>query len=80
MMVGITVRNAEFPTVEVETVLALNRIVFERREVSHGEKTVARYYTKLDPKISLEEISEQLIGDGKSGIKSVVWEPMGKGK
>jgi len=53
----------------------LNRIVFERREVSHGEKTVARYHTTLDPKLSLADVSEQLIGDGTTGIKSVVWEP-----
>lgn len=75
MMVEITARNREFPTAEVETVFMLNRIVFERREVSHGEKTVARYHTTLDPKLSLADVSEQLIGDGTTGIKSVVWEP-----
>jgi hypothetical protein len=34
----------------------------------------------LDPRASLDAISEQLIGNGTSGIKSVIWEPLSKGK
>jgi anti-anti-sigma factor len=75
MMVEITAKNREFPAAEVETVFALNRIRFERREVTHGEKTVARYHATLDPRLSIQDISEQLVGDGTAGIKSIVWEP-----
>jgi anti-anti-sigma factor len=79
MMVEITVKNREFPAAEVETVFALNRIRFERREVTHGEKTVARYHATLDPRLSIQDISEQMVGDGTAGIKSIVWEPPKKG-
>jgi hypothetical protein len=79
MMVEITARTRDFPAAEIETVFALNRIRFEHREVSQGEKTVGRYYTMLDPKISLQNLSDQLISDGATNIKSVVWEPVKKG-
>jgi len=47
--------------------------------VSQGEKTVGRYHATLDPKLSLQAVSDQLLGDGSLGIKSVVWEPPKKG-
>ena len=79
MMVEITVKSPEFPAAEIETVFALNRIQFERREVSRGEKTVGRYHATLDPKLSLQAVSDQLLGDGTTSIKSIVWEPPKKG-
>lgn len=79
MMVEITARTRDFPAAEIETVFALNRIRFEHREVSQGEKTVGRYYTMLDPKVSLQNLSDQLISDGATNIKSVVWEPVKRG-
>jgi anti-anti-sigma factor len=75
MMIEITAKSREFPAAEIETVFALNRIQFERREVSQGEKTVGRYHTTLDPRLSLQNISDQLLGDGTTSIKSIVWEP-----
>jgi anti-anti-sigma factor len=75
MMVEITAKSREFPAAEIETVFALNRIRFERREVSQGEKTVGRYHTTLDPRCSLQHVSDQLLGDGTTSIKSIVWEP-----
>ena len=79
MMVEITVRSSEFPAAEIETVFALNRIQFERRGVSQGEKAVGRYHATLDPKLSLQAVSDQLLGDGTLNIKSIVWEPPKKG-
>ncbi len=79
MMVEITAKCPDFPAAEIETVFALNRIRFERREVTRGEKTVGRYYTLLDPKISLQAVSDQLTGDSTTSIKSIVWEPPKKG-
>ena len=64
MMVEITAKTSDFPAAEIETIFALNRIQFERREVSQGDKTVGRYYTTLDAKVSLQDISNQLLGDG----------------
>jgi hypothetical protein len=34
-----------------------------------------RYVTTLRPDDSLEELSAQLMGDGKIGIKNVSWSP-----
>ena len=79
MMVEITAKSPDFPAAEIEMVFALNRIRFERREVTRGEKTVGRYYTTLDPRISLQAVSDQLTGDGATNIKSIVWEPPKKG-
>lgn len=75
MMVEVTAKTRDFPAAEIETIFTLNRIQFERREVSQGEKTVGRYYTVLDPRCSLQDISDQLLGDGSTSIKSIVWEP-----
>jgi anti-anti-sigma factor len=80
MMVEITVKSHDFPAAEIETVFALNRIRFERREVSQGEKTVGRYHATLDPKLSLQTVSDQLLGDGTLNIKSIIWEPPKKGE
>ncbi len=74
-MVEIAAKTRDFPAVEIETVFALNRIRFERREVSQGEKTVGRYYAVLGPKVSLQLVSDQLLADGTTNIKSIVWEP-----
>ena len=39
-----------------------------------GKSVVVRYRTTLAPAQSLDDLSEQLVGEGSSGIKSVSWE------
>jgi hypothetical protein len=56
-------------------VFAINRIVFEPREVSQGDEAAVRYQTTLRPDDSLEDLSAQLMGDGRIGIKHVSWSP-----
>jgi hypothetical protein len=75
MMIELAADGREFPTAHVASVFACNHVVFEPREMSQGKELVVRYFTTLDPDASLEELSEQLIGGGKTGIKSVSWEP-----
>ena len=73
MQVEIVAQERNFPTAHVHQVLAVNGILFEPREVSQGDEATAKYLTTLKPTDSLEDLSAQLIGDGKKGIKNVSW-------
>jgi anti-anti-sigma factor len=73
MMVEIISNGREFPSAHVHHVLAVNGIIFEPREVSQGDEATAKYLTTLKPTDSLEDLSGQLMGDGKKGIKNVSW-------
>ena len=75
MMVEIISEDRDFPTAHVHHVFAVNAILFEPREVSQGDEATAKYLTTLKPTDSLEDLSGQLIGDGKKGIKNVSWSP-----
>jgi anti-anti-sigma factor len=79
MMVEIVAADRDFPNAHVHHVFAVNGILFEPREVSQGEEATAKYLTTLKPTDALEELSAQLIGDGKKGIKNVSWSPPKRG-
>jgi hypothetical protein len=48
--------------------------VFEPREVLQGKEVAMVYYATLDPSVSLEDVSAQLM-EGDAGVSSVSWEP-----
>ena len=73
MMVEIVAEARDFPGAHVHHVFAVNSILFEPREVSQGDEATAKYLTTLKPTDSLEDLSAQLMGDGKKGIKNVSW-------
>jgi anti-anti-sigma factor len=75
MAVEIIAEEREFPTAHVHRVFAVNGIMFEPREVSQGDEATSKYLTTLKPTDSLEDLSAQLMGDGKKGIKNVSWSP-----
>lgn len=75
MLVEIVARERDFPMAHVHHVFAVNGIVFEPREVSQGDEATAKYLTTLRPTDSLEDLSAQLMSDGKKGIKNVSWSP-----
>ena len=75
MMVEIISEGRDFPIAHVNQVFAVNGILFEPREVSQGDEATAKYLTTLRPTDSLEDLSGQLMGDGKKGIKNVSWSP-----
>jgi anti-anti-sigma factor len=79
MMVEIIAQEREFPMAHVHHVFAVNGILFEPREVSQGDQATAKYLTTLKPTDSLEDLSVQLMGDGKKGIKNVSWSPPKRG-
>lgn len=75
MMVEIISEDRDFPFAHVHHVFAVNGILFEPREVSQGDEATAKYLTTLKPTDSLEDLSGQLLGEGKKGIKNVSWSP-----
>ena len=75
MTVEIVANGRELPLAHIQQVFAINNVVFEPREVSQGEEAAVRYLARLRPDDSLEDISAQLMGDGKIGIKHVSWSP-----
>jgi len=75
MMVEIIALDRDFPNAHVNHVFAVNGILFEPREVSQGDEATAKYLTTLKATDSLEDLSGQLMGDGKKGIKNVSWSP-----
>jgi anti-anti-sigma factor len=75
MLVEITAEGREFPMSHVQKVFAVNHVVFEPREVEQGDEATVRYLTTLGPHDSLEDLSHQLMGGGKAGIKNVSWSP-----
>lgn len=79
MMVEIIAEERDFPMAHVHQVFAVNGILFEPREVSQGDEATAKYLTTLKPTDSLEDLSAQLMGDGKKGIKNVSWSPPKRG-
>ena len=79
MVVEIVARERDFPLAHVHHVFAVNGILFEPREVSQGDEATAKYFTTLKPTDSLEDLSAQLMGDGKKGIKNVSWSPPKRG-
>ncbi len=79
LSVEIVSEGREFPMDHVQSVFARNRVVFEPREVSQGKEMMVRYHTLVDQNLPLEDLSAQLMGGGKSGVKSVSWELSKKG-
>jgi anti-anti-sigma factor len=79
MLVEIIAKERDFPMAHVHHVFAVNGILFEPREVSQGDEATAKYLTTLKPTDSLEDLSAQLMGDGKKGIKNVSWSPPKRG-
>jgi anti-anti-sigma factor len=79
MVVEIEAVGRDFPMDHVQKVFAVNRVVFEPREVEQGDEAKVRYVTTLAPHDSLEDLSNQLMDGGKAGIKNVSWSPPKRG-
>lgn len=80
MSVEMSAPGRLFPTSLVEAVLVRNQVVFEPREISQGKTDVTvKYYTWLDPRASLDDLSAQLMADG-TGVESVSWDQVKREK
>ena len=79
LAVEVVAEGRDFPTDHVQGVFARNRIVFETREVSQGKETAVTYHALIDPNLSLDDLSAQLMAGGSAGVRSVSWEQPKKG-
>jgi anti-anti-sigma factor len=79
LAVEVIAEGRDFPTDHVHGVFARNRIVFETREVSQGKETGVTYHALIDPNLSLDDVSAQLMAGGSAGVRSVSWEQPKKG-
>lgn len=69
-----------FPSSQVEAILVRNGVVFEPREISQGKSDVTvRFYTWLDPRTSLDDLSAQFMAEG-TGVSSVSWDQVKREK
>lgn len=79
MVVEIVADGRELPMAHIHQVFAINGIVFEPREVSQGDEATVRYLTALRPGDSIEDLTAQLMADGRASIKNVSWSPPKRG-
>jgi anti-anti-sigma factor len=73
MSIEIVAGGRVFPSTRVEEVFARNQIVFEPREIAQADEVTVKYHAWLDPRMSLDDVSAQLMRD-VSGLMSVSWE------
>jgi hypothetical protein len=73
MSIEIVAHAGCFPVQHVEEVFLQHDVRFEPREIVRAENASARYHTWIDPQVSLEAVSAQLMREG-AGVKSVAWE------
>jgi hypothetical protein len=69
-LLSMTAPGKEFPTEEVNRVLAGSVDFFEQREEVQGAETVIRYQVTMDPNASLTYLTQELM---KTGLKAVSW-------
>jgi anti-anti-sigma factor len=80
MSVEVSAPGRVFPTAHVEAVLVRNQVVFEPREISQGKNDITtKYHTWLDPRVSLDELSAQLMAEG-GGVEGVSWDQVKREK
>ena len=80
MSVEVSAPGRVFPTAHVESVLVRNQVIFEPREISQGKSDITtKYHTWLDPRISLDELSAQLMAEG-GGVEGVSWDQVKREK
>ena len=74
MDVEMTAKGREFPLAHVVSVFATHGLTWEPREFTQGDEAEMTYRTTLPPHVSIDEVTEALVGDGTRGLASVSWE------
>lgn len=81
MVLTLVATGKQFPSEHVDRVLGANVDFYEAREVLQDEESTLKYNVTMSPTSSLVWLNQQLMADGKSGLKSVSWaEPPKKSK
>ncbi len=74
MRVAVVAEGRAFPASHVSEVFSRHSISVEPLEISHGEQTIIRYRAVLTGDQPLEEVTQKLLENQGSGIRSVSWE------
>ena len=69
----VAAEGSTFPSRQVEEVLARNHVVFEPHEISQGKRPTVNTQAWMDPRISLDDLSHQLMRDA-TGVVEVSWQ------
>ena len=75
MLVEMTASGREFPLAHVVSVFAQFGVTWEPLEFTQGDEAEMTYRTTLPAHVSIDEVSEALVGGGKHGLGAVSWEP-----
>jgi uncharacterized membrane protein YhiD involved in acid resistance len=80
MVLSVVAAGSNFPSEHVDRVLGANVDYYEAREMLHGSEATVKYSVTFPPTMSLLWLNQQLMAEGKGGLKSVSWsEPSKKG-
>jgi hypothetical protein len=74
LMLDLVSSAKEFPLEHVQSVLGANTESFELMKVAQGTEPTMRFSVRVVPTTSLAWLSNALMSDGNSGLKSVSWE------
>jgi|694.fasta_scaffold45941_5 anti-anti-sigma factor len=75
MLVEMTASGREFPLAHVVSVFAQYGVTWEPLEFTQGDEAEMTYRTMLPAHVSIDEVTEALVGGGKHGLGAVSWEP-----
>jgi len=75
MLVEMTASGREFPLAHVVSVFAQYGVTWEPLEFTQGDEAEMTYRTTLPAHVSIDEVTESLVGGGKHGLSAVSWEP-----
>jgi len=73
MVLSVVSGNKEFPTEHVTRILDGAVDHYEAREMLQGAEATVKYTVSLAPSTPLAWISQELMANGKAGLKSVSW-------
>jgi MFS family permease len=74
LMLDLVSSTPEFPLEHVHQVLSANAESFEQMRIAQGTEPAMRFSVRVSPGTSLAWISNALMNNGESGLKSVSWE------
>jgi hypothetical protein len=73
LLLSLVASGSEFPTEHVCRVLNNSVDAYEARELMHGSEAVVKYSVVMAPSTPISWISQELMANGKAGLKAVSW-------
>jgi len=73
MIVSIVADGKEFPAAHVTQVLESAVDSYDVREMIQGDEATMKYLVNMPPSTPLGWVTEQLMGHGAAGVKSISW-------